>query len=258
MQKLTGTLNFLNRAIVPGHAFTRGMYERLTLKDKKGELLKGHHHVSLNAEFLTDCKMWLEFLINAENQRLCCPFLDFSDKVNAKVLNFFSDASKNPNFRMGAVFDDRRWVQYQWLDNFIEECDPSIEFLELYALVAALMTWANEENQLRNSRIIIFCDNEVVVYMVNKLASSCQQCMKLLRILALEGIHHNRRLLVCHVRSENNLLSDALSRMNNSKFWRHAPPTMSEYPDKISNSIAPVTKIWNSKGEYLNYFKYEL
>ena len=38
IQKLTGTLNFMNRAIVPGRAFTRGMYRKLTLKDNKGQM----------------------------------------------------------------------------------------------------------------------------------------------------------------------------------------------------------------------------
>ena len=68
VQKIMGTLNFLNHAIVPGRAFTRGMYERLTLKDKHEKLLKNHHHVHLNQEFLMDCRMWLEFLMDIENE----------------------------------------------------------------------------------------------------------------------------------------------------------------------------------------------
>ena len=36
VQKLTGTLNFINRAIVPRRAFTKGMYDKLRLKDKEG------------------------------------------------------------------------------------------------------------------------------------------------------------------------------------------------------------------------------
>ena len=35
VQKLTGTLNFLNRTIVPGRAFTRGMYETCAQKMPK-------------------------------------------------------------------------------------------------------------------------------------------------------------------------------------------------------------------------------
>ena len=58
IQKLTGTLNFLNRALIPGRTFTRRMYAKLT-EVKKGvkRVLKDHHHVTLDAEFLRDCKM---------------------------------------------------------------------------------------------------------------------------------------------------------------------------------------------------------
>ena len=45
IQQLTGTLNFLNRAIVPGRAFTRNMYTKLKITNSKGRPLKQHHHV---------------------------------------------------------------------------------------------------------------------------------------------------------------------------------------------------------------------
>ena len=37
VQKLTGTLNFLSRAIVPGRTFTRSMYDKLKTSDSKGK-----------------------------------------------------------------------------------------------------------------------------------------------------------------------------------------------------------------------------
>ena len=40
VQRLMGTLNFLNRAIGPWRAFTNSMYKKLTLKDKQGNPLK--------------------------------------------------------------------------------------------------------------------------------------------------------------------------------------------------------------------------
>ena len=55
IQKLTSKINFLNRAIIPGRAFTRGMYSKLCTKTKSGESLKLHHHIYLNADFIQDC-----------------------------------------------------------------------------------------------------------------------------------------------------------------------------------------------------------
>ena len=63
IQKLTGYLNFLNRAIVPGRAFTQRMYAKLSMKSTKtGNPIKMHHHISLDAEFKSDASMWERFL----------------------------------------------------------------------------------------------------------------------------------------------------------------------------------------------------
>ena len=77
VQRITGILNFLNKAIVPGRVFTRGMYEKLKTTDKKGRKLKQHHHVALGNDFIRDCKVWKSFLSNLHSQAgLCRPFVD--------------------------------------------------------------------------------------------------------------------------------------------------------------------------------------
>ena len=59
VQVLTGTLNFLNKAIVPGRVFTRRMYNFLEMKSqtKEGIQLKQHHHIKVTWEFKNDCEM---------------------------------------------------------------------------------------------------------------------------------------------------------------------------------------------------------
>ena len=64
IEVLTGTLNFLKRAIVPGRVFTRRMYAKIEQKlhNKLGQSLKPFHHFSLDAEFRNDCQIWIKFL----------------------------------------------------------------------------------------------------------------------------------------------------------------------------------------------------
>ena len=140
VQCLTGTLNFLNRAIVPGRAFTRMMYTKLKIRNACGELLRPYHHVNVNREFRRDCLTWTTFLENANSNRLCRPFVDWSDTNMAKVMNFTSDASRSDKLGMGAVYNTR-WMFLKWDSRFIKEKQPSIEFLELYALTAAVLEW---------------------------------------------------------------------------------------------------------------------
>ena len=96
LQQLAGHLNFINRAVVPGRAFTRRMYSKFSGKnilDNKGRILKPHHHVKVDAEFRLDCKMWETFLRNIS--LVTRPFVDLSSTQIADELNFFSDASAN-------------------------------------------------------------------------------------------------------------------------------------------------------------------
>ena len=80
--------------------------------------------------------------------------------------------------------------------------------------------------------------------MVNNLASSCEHCMRLIRILALDGIMCNRRVFVKHIRSEDNVLSDALSRLDFKRFWSNAPEEMNGLPDPIPEALLPIEKVW--------------
>ena len=76
IQKLTGTLNFINKAIVPGRAFTRKMYLKLRLCDREGNKLKQYHHVRLDQDFLNDCAAWKIFLEDQNAGKLSRPFID--------------------------------------------------------------------------------------------------------------------------------------------------------------------------------------
>ena len=121
----------------------RGMYRKLALKDKNSEPLRKHRHVYLSKDFIQDCKVWLKFLYDADDTRLCRPFFDFSTLKSSKILNFYSDAAKHPKLGMGAVFNSRYFMQ-AWDPKFIVEYDPSIKFLELFALTSALLCWRKD------------------------------------------------------------------------------------------------------------------
>ena len=188
IQKLCWFLNFLNHAIIPGHTFTRCMYDKLRLRNKQGRMLKAYHHVNLDVGFRCDCEMWLMFLNQVSEQNICRPFTDLSAFEYADTLQFHTDAAKKAGCGMGAVFCNE-WVTRIWNTNFLMEQDPSIEFLELYALTVGVLTW---QSNLVNNRFIIFCDNQAVMGMVNNMTSKCPQCMKLIRILTRNGLQCNR------------------------------------------------------------------
>ena len=107
IQALTGILNFLNRAMVPGRVFTRCMYSKLKTIDKLSRSLKQYHHVTLSGEFKKDCEMWETFLIHADATILCRPFTDSKVFATSTELEFFTDTSGVIGF---GCFFSSRWT----------------------------------------------------------------------------------------------------------------------------------------------------
>ena len=245
VQKLTGMLNFLHHVIVPGRVFTRCMYAKL--KPAAGKVLKQHHHIWLDREFIMDCHIWLSFLADdVSDSQLCRPFVDFTeDGPSAELTYLASDASLNPDFGMGAVYGNQ-WMYMQWPQGFVKKYSPSIEFLELYALVAAIMTW-NTDTGLRNTRATVLCDNEALVHMINNSSSSCRQCMKLLRLLVVDNLKCNRRIFAKHIRTQLNILPDSLSRMNFKRFWKNTHKTMNKVPDSVTARLLPIERVMDNE-----------
>ena len=125
IQALCGYLNFLNKAVYPGRAFTRRMYAKFskvidfsefglsnkghnsiaTQKQEKSKTktkLQQHHHIRLDEEFKFDCEVWLRFLTDSHLRKVVSrPMLDFDDKQNSKDIGFYSDTSKAPNLGYG-------------------------------------------------------------------------------------------------------------------------------------------------------------
>ena len=245
IQRLTGTLNFLNRAIVPGRTFTRCMYDKIKTKGNNGLPLKQYHHVNLGVDVLRDCAIWKTFLdgVDSMPMQMCRPFMDLSTTCSSIELDFYTDASLNRKLGYGGVFDKKFWIIGKWGEKFVVDEKPSIEFLELYALVAAVLTWGKHD-KLTNTRVEIFCDNQAVQHMVNNLTSKCPNCMKLIRLLTIDNMKNNRRIGVKYVKSSENVLADALSRFEFKRFWKHAPRTMNEQPDSVNRAVWPVSKVW--------------
>ena len=92
-QKLTGSLNFLYKCIVPGRAFLRRLY--LTNVSH----LKQHHHVRVTQENRLDLQIWKFFLSQSSvfYRKFIQPGIH-----SAQVLDMYSDASRNFTLGFGA------------------------------------------------------------------------------------------------------------------------------------------------------------
>ena len=95
--------------------------------------------------------------------------LPFGASISCSHYQQFSNAFKT---HCKLVFN-KHWLFTRWEPGYIEDYEPSIEYLELYGLVAAMFTWGH---WIKNNRVIVFCDNASVVSMINNTASTCGNC----------------------------------------------------------------------------------
>ena len=203
--------------------------------------LKQHHHIRLDNEFKQDCNVWLQFLTDELGNIVNRPVIDLlSSCVTSHAIEFYLDASKMIGF--GALLN-HHWIRGDWDKTLISEQDPSIAYLELYALCTSVLTWETHED-LVNTQITVYCDNTAVVEMINSTVSSCKNCMYLLWLLTLNGLKYNRQLTAQYIDTKSNFLADAFSRNQMDRF-RRLGPAMNTFPDKIPEILWPVSKVWN-------------
>ena len=150
----------------------------------------------------SDCRVWKTFLDDPSS--LCRPFIDFSKFLVADSLDFYTDASGSSKLGFGCVFD-KEWTHGRWNTKFIENAKPSTEYLELFAVAVAIPLWA--EN-LQNRRVVIYCDNQLVVEMINKSVSSCKNCMVLIQHITFASIKANVCFFARYVKSVDNMRAD--------------------------------------------------
>ena len=209
-------------------------------KTSTGKTLKPHHHINITQEHRLDLQVWKGFLTSP--QVYSRPFMD-STSWNAQEIDMYSDASGNYSLGFGA-YCGTEWTFGQWEEEFCNRVEPSIEYLELLALTVGVINWIK---LFQNKRIVLFCDNEAVVHMVNNSSSKCKSCMVLIRLITAECIMQNVRVFAKHVKTKDNGKADALSRFEFKRFWNLVKSTnsgMNESHTDIPSAVWPISKIW--------------
>ena len=235
LQKLCGFLNFLCRAVLPSRAFTRRLYGALEGKTH----LKAHHHFNITGEMQMDLHTWRLFLESPSC--FCHPFMDFDKTWHADELDFYTDASRNFSLGMGG-YCSQEWFSAPWDRSFMSQKQPSIEFLELFAVATGLLLWLHK---FQNRRIVVFVDNQSIMNMLNNNSSGCRHCMSLIRLIVLESLIWNVRVFAKHVKSVDNGIADALSHFQWGRYKRLTKDMdMNEHGCAVPHELWPMEKIW--------------
>ena len=229
-QRLCGSLNFLCKCVIPGRVFLARLYSTISGNPN----LKQHYHVKISEENRQDLQIWNKFLMHPSV--FCRPFMS-TIKLTSEDIDMYSDASGKIGF---GVYCGTSWCFGRWDENFIKDKQPSIEYLELYALTVGVLLYLK---RFPNKNVCIYCDNESVKHQVNNMSGKDKNSMNLLRLIVLECMIQNIHLEVLYVRTTDNGKADALSRLQFKRF-RTLGPNMSRFPNSIPHHIWPINKIW--------------
>jgi hypothetical protein len=217
-QSVLGFLNFACKVIAHGRPFLRRLID-LTLK-----VSNPSHHIRLTKEARLDIKAWLVFLEGYNGVSIFVdPFWTASHTVS-----LFSDAS---GLGFAAVFGSR-FVQGYWPTLWSHY---SIAVKELYPITLAVELWGSV---LSNKRIMLHCDNQSVVHIINSQTSKCPIIMRLVRRLTVAAMSFNIVLRSVHIRGVDNTVADLLSRFSDSQA-RQAAPWLNGRPDDIPPLLLP-------------------
>lgn len=231
LQCLTGLLNFLSQAVVPGRTFTRRFYDKMIG-------IQQHHHLRVDRELREDLMIWKDFL--KLNLSLCRPYLDFEKGITLEELNFYTDASKSSKVAAFGVVFQKDWTYGIFPDWILKSELTKRQTLQMYALTVGVVLVAK---RLKNKRVTIFCDNQAVVAMIINGTSRCKTCMEFIRIVVKTSMHNNVRFFARYVKSEENGKADALSRLEFNRF-RLLATEANQKLLPIPNELWPLRKYW--------------
>ena len=212
---LIGSLSFAAKVVKPGRMFMRRLISLSTSVSQLG------HHISLNADSRADIQWWIDFLPSWNGVSLFQ-----GEPVTSASISLFTDAS---GLGFGALYG-REWFSSEWPPS-LRDCH--INSQELFAIVAATLTWGKE---WRDKQIVFFTDNMSITHVWRTGSSSDTVLMKLVRHLFLFCARHNINLLMQHISGCSNSAADALSRLQVRRFHRLCP-LAAQHPSTLPTEI---------------------
>ena len=132
------------------------------------------------------------------------------------------------------------WFRGDWEPcQFLRNKGISITYQELFPIVLAALLWGAHWS---SKRILVLCDNEGTVAVINSRTSKCSVMVNLLHHLVLCSMPSNFLVRANHLPGKNNPIADALSHNHIQHFRRLAPnanPLPTPIPEELLTKLRP-------------------
>ena len=141
----------------------------------------------------------------------------------------------------GALFS-LRWFQFKWQNHLVSW---NITAKELFPILLAAATWGREWH---SCHVVVNCDNEAVVTVVNKGSARDPVVGHLLHCLHFFAVHYQFSLSAVHISGRDNTMADALSRnhLQSFFFFPQADPVPVQIPQAVLLMASNSSMDWTS------------
>ena len=185
---LIGKLSFAARAVPAGRLFLRRLISLSTTVSKL------HHRVRLGCQARADVAWWLDFLPAWNGSAY---FLN-PNATPANDISLYTDASGT----LGCgVYYQGSWFHYPWQPHQLLTAGKSIQWQELFAIVAAALTWGHCWS---GQRIRFLCDNQAIVAAWQNKSAKHPEILALLRHLFMHAARLNYTATFQHLPGREN------------------------------------------------------
>ena len=220
LQQLACKLNWACRVVYGGRTFLRSVTDCINALQSSSAKCK------LTPEFRQDLFWWHNFLLVFNGKR------HFHNKL--PITDAQTDACSTAT---GAYFWGD-WV-YSYLPADAPQVAPMhINYKEAFAIYIAARRWAPF---WANHHVIIQCDNEAAVAMINKGSTRNTTVMAWLRHLFWLSAVHNFHTTAIHIPGKNNIVADRISRLHDLPSFLHFCQLLSIYLTPDAALATPLT-----------------
>ena len=219
LSSLIGLLSFASTVVKGGRCFTR------RLLDLMNSVSHWHHMVRLNSEFRKDILWWITFIDDFNGRAKLIigkPMPMSSFQTDASLhgfgcyfegLWFCGSWQENKTPLVPANID----LKDNWSREMISlDIQDNINYLELFPVLLAARRWGH---MFCDQHIVLYSDNQSTISFVNKGTCRNSTAMTWLRELCHIAIKYNFHLTARHLSGKLNVISDALSRLNEPNQW---------------------------------------
>lgn len=197
LESIIGHLNHACNAVRAGRSFKRW------LQDLSAKVNRDDRQVRLNVEARAEIEWWWQFGVRWNGTAMMCSVV----AAEQPQVELVTDASGS--WGCGAAWNER-WFQLSW--SMVEEVRAwTIMPKELLPIVVAAAVWGP---QWRRLTVKARCDNMAVVATIRSGSCKEQHAMHLRRCLAFIEASVPFVLVAEHIKGEDNVVADALSRDN--------------------------------------------